>query len=631
MTWQAFVLRYGWHARAHHLGYILGQPEADVERFRRKSPVTKGPRRTFGALFTLWHGRPPRDEEWPAPRHVHHGSYEWLQPEYTLIASLVGTMAPAAISQILTARLRRLTGDPTAERGHNATQLAINRIGLQASDIVGGVTMTEAARLIGVRSILYHEIRCGRLPARRVGRYLLIPREAFDRWRASRVFPPKGFVRLAKLRKQLGIRSDKLSEWARAGWIPSAIRCNPTGTRERGTQFGTWYIDPKVAKKILADRRAGRPMPWWGKPELHNLKITWRLYEQRRHPEACETCRQIWGPQGAPTTFDDYVVRYHPLAHGAKKHLTKPWSPGLTVRELAREVGLHPTTVNAAILNGLLRATDRDGTWRISRTDATRWKGRKCPSGKSPKSWLSLAHASRAYSFSLKELRQFIAEGRLKSRLGTFGAEIGITYVVKQQLRELRDELGFSEGEAARRVGVSIARLRVLLRGLEWRPAPRIPAAVVDNCKSRKYSCEGLTITAAARKLGKSAAWVEREIVAGTIRPLRTKWDRKRRYVSAPMFARLVDAARRRRPLHKPLSAEWLLLSDAAQLAGVSATTIRRWMFDGEIKFKPDPRGWRGIRYHKRSVMTRARTYWVWASSRYKRAQPPAWLTAEAA
>jgi transcriptional regulator with XRE-family HTH domain len=45
-------------------------------------------------------------------------------------------------------------------------------------------------------------------------------------------------------------------------------------------------------------------------------------------------------------------------------------------------------------------------------------------------------------------------------------AQRGILYVAKDQCSRLRQSIGFSEQEAARRVGVTVARLRELLNGV---------------------------------------------------------------------------------------------------------------------------------------------------------------------
>jgi hypothetical protein len=626
--WQTFVLEHGRNVRSQHLAAIVGQPVDAIDQFRGRVRPKPGVVRGFLELFALWHGRPPRDDEWPKPMRVGgrgttgRVSYEWLGPERALLARLVGTMSTDAIAQVLTNRLREITGDPDARRSRNAVLVGLQKVGLQTSDVVGGITLHEAAKEIGARAILYHEIRMGRLPSFKVGRHLAIPRDAFDAWKATRVFPPKGFIRLARLKKPLGILSDKLSEWARAGFVPSALRCTPYGTSEMSTRWGTWYINPKVAKKLIADRRAGRPMPWWNKPEPYNLKVTWRNWQQRRHPEACATCQDIWGPDGAPSTFEDYAKRYPPLAHGAKRHLTRVWSPGLRIAEVAKDAGTAEATVIRAIHMGVLRAQKYQGRIYVTRTDATRWKARRCPHGGSFRSWLSVRTACRAYGFTRAELLRHVKSGRIAMKVGDHGPMRDVQYVVKQQVRELRDAIGFSECEAARRVGVSIARLRTLLRGLEWRTADRIPFDVVNAARKREESENGVPLAEAAKILGKPVHWVREQIKAGTIRPLRSKWDKKRLYVTLPMFDRLCTAALRPQ-VRKRWTTDWMLLSDAAQLAGVSATQVIRWAEARECQRRKHPDTY--WRYHRRSLLARARRYWQ-SENRFKRATPPAWL-----
>jgi hypothetical protein len=58
LTWQDFVLRYGFRARLDHLALILQQPAAAIEHLRRTGAVTRHkPAKAFGELFTLWKGR----------------------------------------------------------------------------------------------------------------------------------------------------------------------------------------------------------------------------------------------------------------------------------------------------------------------------------------------------------------------------------------------------------------------------------------------------------------------------------------------------------------------------------------------------------------------------------------------
>src|SRR5262249_39552352 len=135
----------------------------------------------FDELFALWHGRPPLDEEWPAPRKIGTGRafYEWLQPEIALLASLVGRLGSAGISQILTDRLRQITGDDTAERNRQAVQIRTNLIGLQSTDVLNGITIRDAGREIKSVATVEHNIRQGNLPAFRVGRLWVIPHDAW--------------------------------------------------------------------------------------------------------------------------------------------------------------------------------------------------------------------------------------------------------------------------------------------------------------------------------------------------------------------------------------------------------------------------------------------------------------------
>ena len=244
--------------------------------------------RSFAELFALWHGRHPEDDEWPAPAKAGgRGSYEWQPPELALLATLVGQIAMPNIVEALSARLRERTGDPSAKRSRQAVQQRVNQIGLQSRDVVGGITVSEAGREVGSLAIVQHAIRKSDLRAGRVGHLLVIPHEAWSEWKTRRVGPPEGYVRLSTIKAPLSIASDKLSEWARLGYVPTAIRCSPCGTSGPSTQFGTWYIAEEAALQLIADRRSGKPMPWHGKPLLDNLRATFKLWQSRRHPRAC--------------------------------------------------------------------------------------------------------------------------------------------------------------------------------------------------------------------------------------------------------------------------------------------------------------------------------------------------------
>lgn len=626
MSWEAFVIQHGSRARGDHLAWILQQPERDILRLRTRSvcvPAAPGKAKRFADLFTLWHGRAPRDDEWPLPRRVPHGQYEWLGPELSLLASLVGRMGVREIVPILTERLRRQTGDETAVRNFNSVQLAINRIGLQAGDVVGGITVPAAAKEIGSRMSVYQAIQSKALRARRIGKLWLIPHAEWARWKSARVIPPAGYVPLATLREPLGIRSDsKLPEYASAGYIPTAVRCNPCGVDVGSSRFGTWYVAPEVAQQILDDRRAGRPMPWFGKPTESNLKATWKLLQARRHPPECETCRTIWSAAGAPATYEDYVLRYPPLPLGAKKHLTRVWSPGLTIAEVAREAHCSVSQVQRAIENGALTPQKIHGRYYVTRTNCTRWLTRRCPSGAGAASWWSLDVAQKRHGFTEAELQAFIADGRLKSKIGTNGPMRNVVYVSRQQCAELRAEIGYPEAEAAQRAGVTVERLRELMVELRWRREDAIPMQAIQAVVKRRQSAEGYSLEEAAAAVGKPLAWVHGRIQDGTVRVSCVKWDASRRYLTAPMLARLQHAVTN--PPQEELPAAWLRSGAAAELAGVSVGTLNKWAEAGEVTRQWAAGGWR---YYRPSVEKRARIYWPVV--RYARAQPPAWLAAE--
>lgn len=623
--WEQFVLAYGWRALAYEMAAVLGQDVKEVERVRRTGAckrLAKG--KDFSELFSLWHGRPPEDEDWPLPRKfASRGSYEWQSREIMLLASLVGSLSVPEITQVLTNRLRKLTGDRKAVRTNTAIQNSITRIGMQTNDVVGGITTAKAGREIGSRATINQAISRKQLRARRVGRLWVIPHDAWKEWKEKRIFPPKGHVQLSTIRELLAIRSDKLSEFARMGYIPTAIRCNPYGTQARTTQFGTWYIDKKVAQKLLADRRAGRPMPWHGMPMLDNLKATFKIWKERKHPASCTTCADIWGKNGPPQSFEEYMKRYPPLAHGAKRHLTLKWSPGMTIPKVAEYAGCPVVRVRRAISNGMLGVTFDGKRQYVSRTDATRWKARKCPAGDGGKSWISLDTACKQYLFTLRELRSFIASKKLKSKIGTDGPMRGVEYVSRHQCGHLREKIGFTEEQAARRVKVTVPRLRLLMEGVAWRKANGIPLVTVQAIIKRLESREGHTVEEAALEIGASVQWVHDRIRDGTIRVLQAKWDRRRVYISEPMMQRL-RKAKRNPPKKERLNDDWLRLSDAAHEAGVCTTMLIRWAGNSELERRKSKIGWR---YHREAVRARARTYW--RNIRFIRATPPDWLIAE--
>lgn len=626
LAWKRFVLVDGAGARNSVLAHILHRTVAEIEVVKRVGSGGKRGWRAgdFDALFEKWNGRPPRDEEWPVPRfYKTRRSYEWQAPEVAVLATLVGQMSVTDIAQALTARLQSITGDASATRDRMAVQNQVARMGLMSSDLLGGIAAPDAAREVGSYQLVHQAIRRGDLMARKIGDRLLIGHKSWAAWKAKIQAPPEGYVQLSTLKGPLSIASDKLSEFSRLGYVPNAVQFKPFGTKGmHTTQFGSWYVPQATAEQLIADRREGRPMPWHGKPLLDNLKVTFRLWQERKHPKDCETCAQIWGNAGAPGSFDEYMQRYPALAHGAKRHLTMVWSPGMSVSELAQRSLRSESHVRRAIENGALAGSVIDGMQRITRTDAARWIARKCPTGDAQKSWLSFESAEKQYLLSEADLLDLCGRGVFKLKVGTNGPMRGVRYVLRQQCVQYREKVGFSQAEAAAKAKVTVPQLLELLQGVDWRGAKGIPLLTVQAVIKRIQSQEGYTVERASVELGAQPQWIEDRIADGTVTVKRNKWD-DRLYLTEPMMARLRDALVKPRPRGR-LDANWIRLSDAGQLAGVSTATLIRWGEAGDVRRSQEPNG---MHYHQDDVRARARLYWK--SSRYRRAKLPAWLVAE--
>ena len=589
-AWESFVLAHGYHAKATDLVFLLGQPREAIDRLRRTSACRKLPHRlNFATLFSLRNGRAPEDDEWPPPLREASGNYQWLPPELALLATLVGRLGSADIEQALTRRLQAITGDPSATRTRTAIQVMIGRIGLQATDVVGGLTVHDAGRQIGSPTIIRDAIRKGTLPTTRVGRLLVIPHTAWRAWCASRNPPPDHYIPLASLKEPLGIRSDKLSEYARLGYIPTTHRYNPTD-RRGSSKFGTWYIDPEAAKQLLHNRHHGHPMPWHGKPLLENLRATWRKWQDRQHPKHCTTCQAIWGKTGQPADFDSFTAQYPPLAHGAKRHLTRRWTGGLDAHQIAATTGQPLENVERALENGTLPAAPGAPEARVTKTTLARWITRGYPAGTSERSWLSLANAASHYQFSEAAIKAYIACGRLHTKTGTEGAARGIIYVSRAECAALREEFGFSLTEAAARLRVTIPRLQELLVGVNWRGTGQIPLATVQAAAKRLQATPGATLEDAAIALEKPVAWIEAQIAKGVVRPLRKPWEPNRVYLSQIMLDRLRTSGDPANAPNQP-DDDLLRLSAAAIEAGVSTTTLNRWAATGQLAHQTAPTG----------------------------------------
>lgn len=624
LGWKTFVLVQGHGCRARDLAAVLGRPEAEIRRVRDQarggSPVQRRPQ-GFAALFEAWHGRPPADEEWPRPAFVKgRGAYEWQQPELTLIATLVGQISVPAIAAALSARLREVTGDPSATRSASSVQNVLCSIGLQAADVIGGVTVRDAGAAVGTTTRIQQALRKGRLTGRKVGQRLVIAREDLEAFQEQLEVPPEGYVALSSLREPMGILSGgKLAEFARMGYIPSAVQVRVNG-RQAGDP-GLWFVSPGVAKQLLVDRQAGKPMPWAGRPQLSNLKASWKLFQERRHPESCETCCNLWGDGGAPLDFAGFAARYPGLAHGAKRHLTMKWTPGLTLDEAASRAGRSMSDVRTALRNGALVATLRDGQMFLSKSDVARWIARKCPLGDGRGSWISIEDAVEQYGFSRDEFKGFIERDEIESQIGMEGETLGRLYLARQQCVSLRDRIGYTEVHAAARLKITIDELRALLDGVHWRSSGRIPMSTLQAVQKRMQSCHGHTVEEAAALLGVTVDWVQARVQDGTATLKRNSWG-GRPYFAEPMLQAL-KAAVGVEP-KRALGEEWLSLSPAAALAGVSTGTVMKWGEGALVRREASDRGWR---YHVEDLRQQARIHW--SQTRYKRDKRPQWLIVE--
>lgn len=295
-----------------------------------------------------------------------------------------------------------------------------------------------------------------------------------------------------------------------------------------------------------------------------NLRTTFNRWRKREHPEACTVCAHIWGAAGRPATFDEYALRYPPLDRGAKRHLTQVWNPGLTLAQVAEQAGCSVNAVRRAIANGMLEATTVGVEQYVSRTRATLWAKHGAPQGDSVRSWISLAGASARYGFSMAEMHEFIATGRLRRK----GAGESVL-VSRIQCGDLRDQVGYPAEHAAARLGVPLSDLPRLLQGLEWRPSDGlIPLAV---------------IRAAAKRLGRQGATSK---------------------------------------VRSPPADEWVVSAQALTIAGVSSATLGRWVAENLVVRRYEAGLWR---YRTSDLYAQARQYWA---GKPREGRCPKWLKA---
>lgn len=114
---RGFIRAYGHRARLGDLAAVFKLEESAVAELRKSIHSLRLERRLeFSALFALWHGRAPADDDWPRPRRSARGHYPWQERELNEAALLRETCSGAEVARILSDRLRKASGDPQARR-----------------------------------------------------------------------------------------------------------------------------------------------------------------------------------------------------------------------------------------------------------------------------------------------------------------------------------------------------------------------------------------------------------------------------------------------------------------------------------------------------------------------------------
>lgn len=626
--WQEFVFCNGAGVHARLLGLVTGVPEADVLRFRSvngRAPGVRVGKRSFSQLFKLWHGRSPEPHEWPVPQFLpRRRAYEWLEPEVEYVASLVGAFGPSDIASMLTDRLRKLTGDPTASRTLNAVHCVVNRLGLVTGDVQGGVTISDAGRAIGSVSLVRNLVDTKRLPSFKVGRLQVIPHDAWRHFLETRAAVPEGYVKLASCRRALAIRSDKLAEFAGLGLVPGAIQVRLSGGGGESNRGGAWYIPADLAEKLIEDRHAGRKMPWSGGVYPANIKQVWKKWSDRRHSEKCISCRDIWGAAGAPQTFDDFSARYPSLSMFAKRHITRIEFEGITIAEAVKQVGVSRPLMEKAIADGRVASIQVPGGVRVLPESLANWHDNRRKNAFRAGDWMTVADACWTFGFEEDEIEVWIAGLRI-----TTAVISGNRVVSRRDCVALREECGYTLKAA---IACTKTRRREVISYLKQRgvdPNGTIPAFMVLEIKKRRLAGARkwvLAIDEAAKEIGVDVSWIERQVGEGAIVLSTPKQPGGLPTLGGGMIRRLrrikeTGESRAIRDVHR---VGWERLSAAASYAGVTAATLLSWKKKGLVVAEKQPFG---LIFELDAIKGPARSYW--AQVRHIRLQPPQWLLDE--
>lgn len=267
---------------------------------------------------------------------------------------------------------------------------------------------------------------------------------------ASLTVPPAGYVPLSDLARALGQRVDALSRLARISMVPDALRVD----RQEGKRSVAWYLPGRTADGLIAQHRAGQPMPWQGKPLVDELAGKYRLWCVRRHPSACLKCHRIWGHGEPPASFEAYVARYTRLSLGDKAHLTQLWAKlrplSEAIEHLVRLCG-HDRVVEA-LENGVLRTLERDGrAWMDSRV-IDEWSAAGYPQAlpAAQQVWVLTSTAAASCSVDLEQLLWLIERDEVRARMGSGPVSKGRLFVDQLEVDAVIARRGRAAGAPAR-------------------------------------------------------------------------------------------------------------------------------------------------------------------------------------
>lgn len=240
-------------------------------------------------------------------------------------------------------------------------------------------------------------------------------------------------------------------------------------------------------------------------------------------------------------------------------------------------------------------------------------------------------HAAQRYRLSRRDLEHGVLAGFLHPVKRWDGAP-GLH---AHEVAALRARFGgMSVAAAAKYAGVSRRTFLREARCCGWDgPGHAITRAIAYAVRKHQAATWQLTYAQAARRLGKDVAWVRAAIAAGVLRPLKGV-DRREKVVGRKLVEQLLRKGIPELPAPLPLErgVTWIRGLEAAALAGVTFSTIKRWASIGQVRARAwiPGEGPHGARYDRASVESRARKYWR-EECHFKRAVPPAWLSTEAA